>query len=60
MTLGAEGTVAARGTRVERVAGDECQDALGAGDTFAALLLLGLAGGRDLSDALARAAYSSR
>jgi sugar/nucleoside kinase (ribokinase family) len=60
VTPGAAGAVAARGTRVERVAGDERQDAPGAGDAFAALLLAGLADGGDLSDALARAAYSSR
>jgi ribokinase len=60
VTLGAERAVAARGTRVERVTGVEREDALGAGDAFAALLLAGLADGRDLADALVRAVYSSR
>ena len=60
VTLGAEGAVAARGTRVERVRGIEREDALGAGDAFAALLLVGLAAGRDLAQALAGAVYSSR
>jgi sugar/nucleoside kinase (ribokinase family) len=60
VTLGAEGAVAVQGTRVERVAGAEREDTLGAGDAFAALLLHGLADGRDLQLALASAAGSSR
>jgi len=60
VTLGAEGAVAAQGTRVEWVAGVEREDALGAGDAFAALLLVELAKGRDLADALGRAVYSRR
>ena len=56
MTLGAEGAVAARGERVERIAaGPTPADALGAGDAFAARLLLALAGGSDLVEALGRA-----
>ena len=55
VTLAADGAVAARGSRVERVAGAEREDTLGAGDAFAALLLIGLARGSDLADALARA-----
>jgi ribokinase len=57
VTLGAEGAVAARGTRVERISGGEREDDLGAGDAFAARLLLGLAAGHDLAGALA---HSSR
>jgi ribokinase len=56
VTLGADGAVAARGPRVERVAGREREGSLGAGDAFAALLLIALAGGSDLGDALGRAA----
>jgi len=60
VTLGAAGAVAACGTRVERVPGISRQETLGAGDAFAARLLVALAGGRDLADALAGAAQSSR
>ena len=58
VTLGAEGAVAAGGTRVERVAGVEREDGLGSGDAFAGRLLAELASGRDLADALARAVRS--
>jgi ribokinase len=61
VTLGAKGAVAVRGTRVEW-GGEarELEDALGAGDAFAALFLIALANGRDLAEALASAAYSNR
>ena len=60
VTLAAEGAVAACGTRVARVAGIPSADTLGAGDALAARLLVALADGRDLADALAGAAQSSR
>jgi sugar/nucleoside kinase (ribokinase family) len=56
VTLGAAGAVAARGSRLERVTGSELGGGLGAGDAFAALLLVGLAAGRGLAEALAGAA----
>jgi sugar/nucleoside kinase (ribokinase family) len=56
VTLGAEGAVAAQGSRIERVVGVDRTDTLGAGDAFAARLLVGLARGLDLAEAL----YSSR
>lgn len=56
VTLGAEGAVAARGTRVERVAGVERGDPLGAGDAFAGRLLVALGRGDELASALERAA----
>ena len=56
VTLGAQGAVAARGAHIERVSGVASDDTLGAGDAFAARLLVELARGRDLGEAL----YSSR
>jgi ribokinase len=56
VTLGAEGAIAVAGDRVERVRpGRIADDAPGSGDVFAATLLVALAEGDDLADALARA-----
>ena len=56
VTLGADGAVAARGETVARAGGGtRWADALGAGDAFAARLLVALAAGAGLADALRRA-----
>jgi ribokinase len=54
VTLAAGGVVAARGARVERISGGAHEDVTGAGDAFAARLLVGLAAGHDLAEALAQ------
>lgn len=56
VTLGADGAVAVRGETVERVGGGtRWADTLGAGDAFAARLLVALAAGAELADAARRA-----
>jgi ribokinase len=56
VTLGARGAVAAMGDRVERTAPDRTvADAPGAGDAFAGTLLVALARGEELGDALSAA-----
>jgi sugar/nucleoside kinase (ribokinase family) len=56
VTLGADGAVAVAGERVERVRpATVAEDAPGSGDVFAATLLVSLAQGDDLAEALARA-----
>jgi sugar/nucleoside kinase (ribokinase family) len=56
VTLGAEGAIAVAGDRVERVRPARvAADAPGSGDAFAATLLVLLAAGHDLADALCRA-----
>jgi ribokinase len=56
VTRGARGAVAALAGRVESAAADPVGgNALGAGDAFAAALLVGLAGGAGLAEALADA-----
>ena len=56
VTLGAEGAIAVAGDRVERIHPERvAEDAPGPGDVFAATLLVSLAAGDDLADALARA-----
>ena len=56
ITCGARGAIAALDGRVESAAAEPVDgDSLGAGDAFAAALLVGLAGGADLAEALADA-----
>jgi ribokinase len=56
VTLGARGAVAVMGDRVERVEPERtAPDAPGAGDTFAGTLLVALARGDDLAEALSAA-----
>jgi sugar/nucleoside kinase (ribokinase family) len=56
VTLGAEGAIAMLDGRVERAQGRPLEtDALGAGDAYAATLLVRLATGDDLAEAMARA-----
>jgi sugar/nucleoside kinase (ribokinase family) len=60
VTLGAHGATAVMGDRVERVAPERtAADAPGAGDVFAATLLVGLARGDDLAEALSAAARAA-
>jgi sugar/nucleoside kinase (ribokinase family) len=60
VTLGARGATAVMGDRVERVAPERtAPDAPGAGDVFAATLLVGLARGDDLAEALSAAARAA-
>lgn len=60
VTLGSEGAIAVAGERVERVRPARVTaDAPGSGDVFAATLLVALAQGEDLSDALARATQAA-
>jgi ribokinase len=60
VTLGSEGALAVAGERVERVRPSRiAADAPGSGDVFAATLLVALAEGDDLVDALARATQAA-
>ena len=60
VTLGPRGALAVLDGRVETVEPEaEAADAPGSGDAFAATLLVGIAAGDDLTDALARAARAA-
>jgi sugar/nucleoside kinase (ribokinase family) len=60
VTLGSKGAVAVAGERVERVDPPRiAADGPGSGDVFAATLLVALAEGDDLADALARATQAA-
>ena len=60
VTLGPEGAIAVAGERVERARPVRiAHDAPGSGDVFAATLLVALAEGDDLADALARATQAA-
>jgi sugar/nucleoside kinase (ribokinase family) len=60
VTLGRRGAIAVLGDRVERVQpGEAATDAPGAGDAFAATLLVRLAAGDDLAEGLTRASRAA-
>ena len=60
VTLGSEGAIAVMGDRVENtVPAARAEDAPGSGDVFAATLLVALARGDDLADAMAEATQAA-